>query len=127
MTRIKICSICRPEDAALASMAGADAIGLIFHPASPRFVDQELARAIIGALHPFVTPVGVFVNATLDSVDDIAVTHRIATLQLHGQEPPEDCERLRRRGYHVLKALKVTPALPSELDRYRGCVDGLVL
>lgn len=127
MTRIKICSICRPEDAALASAAGADAIGLIFHPASPRAVNVDQAGQILAACHPFVTPVGVFVDAGPDTVDDVALLLRLTTLQLHGQESPDDCRQLRARGYRILKALKVTPDLADDVDRYRHSIDAIVL
>ena len=61
-TRIKICGIGRPEDAAAAAAAGADAIGLVFHPPAPRYVSLDRAREIMAALPAFVTPVGLFVN-----------------------------------------------------------------
>ena len=62
-TRIKICGICRPQDARLAADAGADAIGLVFCPASPRNLSVEQAREILARVPPFVTPVGLFVDA----------------------------------------------------------------
>ena len=63
MVRVKICGITRPEDALAAAQAGADAIGLVFYAASPRAVDCATARRIVDALPPFVTTVGLFVDA----------------------------------------------------------------
>ncbi len=62
-TRVKICGITRPEDGATAAELGADAIGLVFHPPSPRCVSADTARRIVAALPPFVTTVGLFMNA----------------------------------------------------------------
>ena len=69
---VKICGITRLEDAAAAVAAGAGAIGFIFWPRSPRFIDPHRARAIAAALPPFVTPVGVFVNQPIEHVNAVA-------------------------------------------------------
>ena len=66
--RVKICGITRPEDGVLAARLGADAVGLVFYPKSPRSVAVERARAIVAALPPFVTRVGLFVNAAPDAI-----------------------------------------------------------
>lgn len=85
---IKICGITRVEDAEAAVAAGASAIGFIFWPSSPRFVDPYRARQIAAALPPFVTPVGVFVNQPLEYVNGVASLVRLGAVQLHGDEPP---------------------------------------
>src|SRR5687768_3356470 len=71
-TRVKICGVMRPEDAAIAAAAGADAIGLIFHPPARRNIAPDRAVQIIAALPPFVTAVGVFADATPAQIIDIA-------------------------------------------------------
>jgi phosphoribosylanthranilate isomerase len=89
ITHIKICGITRVEDAMLAAQFGADAIGLVFYAKSPRCVTPENANAIIKSLPPFITAVGLFVDATVDEVNKIIKTVPVNLLQLHGDEPPE--------------------------------------
>ncbi|HEY7474082.1 MAG TPA: phosphoribosylanthranilate isomerase [Vicinamibacterales bacterium] len=104
MTLVKICGITRLEDALDAAALGASAIGLVFWPASPRAVDPISARAIVEALPPLVTPVGVFVDQPEAEVDRIAGEVRLGAVQLHGHETPEYCGRMRRP---VIKAFGV--------------------
>ena len=85
---VKICGITRLEDAEAAVEAGAGAIGFIFWPNSPRFVDPHRARRIAAALPPFVTAVGVFVNQPLEYVKGVASLVRLGAVQLHGDETP---------------------------------------
>ena len=85
---VKICGITRREDAAAAVEAGADAIGFVFWPGSPRFIDPHRARAIAATLPPFVTPVGVFVNQPAEYVRGVASLVRLGAVQLHGDETP---------------------------------------
>jgi len=102
---IKICGLTRPEEAAACADLGADAIGLIFYPPSPRFVEPRAAAAICAALPPAVARVGVFVDV---GVDEILATVRrggLTGVQLHGAEPPGAVEGLRREGLLVVKAL----------------------
>ncbi len=102
--RSKICGITRIEDALAAVDAGADAIGLVFYAKSPRAVNVQQARAIIAALPPFVTTVGLFVNASRCELGEILDAVPLDLLQFHGDETPADCE-----GYHRpwIKALRV--------------------
>ena len=93
-TRVKICGVCRPADAALAARAGADAIGMVFHPPSPRNVSVDTAREILGALPPFVTPVGLFVDAPVETVLGTARELGLRHVQLHGRETPEQVKAL---------------------------------
>lgn len=111
-TRIKICGVCRPEDAAVAARAGADAIGLIFHPPSPRNISLDRARGILAALPPFVTPVGLFVDATPETVIQTARELGLRHVQLHGNEPPEDVK--------AVSPLVVVKAVRVERDRFAG-------
>ena len=102
--RSKICGITRIEDALAAIDAGADAIGFVFYAKSPRAVSVEQARAIIAALPPFVTTVGLFVNISRCELTEILEIVPLDLLQFHGDETPEDCD-----GYHrpYIKALRV--------------------
>ena len=87
---VKICGITRLEDAEAAVTAGAGAIGFVFWPDSPRFVDPHRARQIAAALPPLVTTVGVFVNQPAHYVRGVASLVRLGAVQLHGDEEPED-------------------------------------
>ena len=85
---VKICGITRLEDAEAAVEAGASAIGFVFWPASPRFVDPFRARTIAAALPPFVTAVGLFVNQPAEFIHGVASLARLGAVQLHGDETP---------------------------------------
>jgi phosphoribosylanthranilate isomerase len=95
-TRVKICGITRVEDAAAACAAGADAIGLVFYPPSPRAVTVEQATAIRRALPPFVSAVGLFVNADDATVEETVRRVRLDLLQFHGEESRAQCEVFHR-------------------------------
>ncbi|MEG5263791.1 phosphoribosylanthranilate isomerase [Pseudomonas sp. JDS28PS106] len=102
--RSKICGITRIEDALAAVEAGADAIGLVFYAKSPRAVNVQQARAIIAALPPFITTVGLFVNASRCEVNETLDAVPLDLLQFHGDETPEQCEGHYRP---YIKALRV--------------------
>jgi phosphoribosylanthranilate isomerase len=91
-TRIKICGITRPEDALTAARLGADAIGLVFYEPSPRNVDINQACAVVDSLPPFVTRVGLFVDAKPEHVRLVMEKVGLDCLQFHGDESPQDCE-----------------------------------
>lgn len=95
-TRVKICGLTRPEDALEAARLGADALGLVFYPASPRCVTIEQAAAIIRVLPPFVTTVGLFVNAAAAEVAEVLDRVPLGLLQFHGEETPDYCAGFRR-------------------------------
>ena len=103
-TRVKICGITRAEDGVAAGQAGADAIGFVFWPGSPRTVAVARARAIAAALPPFVTVVGLFVDPAPDEVRATLAALPLGLLQFHGAEPPELC---RAFGRPYLKAVPV--------------------
>lgn len=107
-TRIKICGITRVEDGVAAAEAGADAIGLVFYPKSPRCVRPEQAAAIVAALPPFVDVVGLFVNATPEFVRETLAAVPINLLQFHGDESETWCRQFDRP---YLKAARVRPEL----------------
>ncbi|QXH48464.1 phosphoribosylanthranilate isomerase [Pseudomonas xanthosomatis] len=117
--RSKICGITRIEDALAAAEAGADAIGFVFYAKSPRAVDVRQARAIIAELPPFVTTVGLFVNASRCELNEILEVVPLDLLQFHGDETPADCE-----GFHRpwIKALRVRPGddLEAACREYAG-------
>lgn len=104
MLRVKICGITRVEDALWAAEAGADAVGLVFYEKSPRHVDVETAAAIRAALPPFVTAVGLFVNATRGRIAEILAACPLDLLQFHGSEAVEACTG---HGRPWIKALRV--------------------
>ena len=99
---VKICGITRPEDAARAVALGAGAIGFIFWPGSPRFVDPYRARAIVRSIPAFVTTVGVFVNQPPDEINGVAAVAGLSAVQLHGDESADTLPAIKRP---VIKAL----------------------
>ncbi len=121
--RVKICGVTRLEDALLAAHLGADALGFNLWPGSRRHLAPDAVRAIIDQLPPFLTAVGVFVNQPATEVLALAAHTGIGVVQLHGDEPWQECS-----GYPlpVLKALRVAgPESLAELERYH--VRGFVL
>jgi phosphoribosylanthranilate isomerase len=108
---VKICGIRRREDAALAVELGAAALGFVFWPGSPRFLDPYRARVIIASLPLDVTAVGVFVDQPPDYVFGVARLLNLGAVQLHGQEPPESYVRSTHR---IIKAVPVTNPFVAE-------------
>ncbi len=106
VVRSKICGITRIEDALAAVEAGADAIGLVFYGKSPRAVSIEQAAAILQALPPFVTSVGLFVDMPHEELQQLLQRLPLDLLQFHGDESPADCEG---HGRPYIKALRVRP------------------
>ena len=104
MTRVKICGITRVEDALVAAQTGADAIGLVFYERSPRHVTVQQAAQLAAALPPFVTSVGLFVNADEAFVREVLANVPLDLLQFHGDEPPEFCAQFARP---YIKAVRV--------------------
>lgn len=90
-TRVKICGITRPEDALVAADLGVDAIGLVFYPKSPRYVEASLAAEILSAIPPFMTTVALFLDARQDFIQQVLNTVPVDLLQFHGDECPADC------------------------------------
>ena len=89
--RVKICGITRPEDGASAALAGADAIGLVFYPPSKRCVTIERANTIIDGLPPFITKVGLFVDASSEYIRSVINNVNLDLLQFHGEEDQDAC------------------------------------
>lgn len=125
--RIKICGLTRVDEAVHAAAAGADAIGLVFAPQSPRRLGVDDAGAIVRALPPLVARVGLFVDAPAAEVTRVLDATGIDTVQFHGGESPEFCAAFRPR-VKVLKAFRVRgPETLAELEAYRGAADGWLL
>ncbi len=107
-TRIKLCGLSTPEDVSVAVAAGADAIGLVFYPPSPRHVTAERAAELLAALPPYVTAVGLFVNPTLAEVQAVLAQAPITMLQFHGDETPDQCREIAQAvGRPFMRALRV--------------------
>lgn len=107
-TRVKICGITRLQDALVATQAGADALGFVFYPPSPRAVDADTAGSIVRRLPAFVSATGLFVNATVDEVQQVLDRVPLDLLQFHGDETPEYCESFARP---YIKALRMEPGV----------------
>jgi len=114
-TRVKICGITRVQDGLAAVRLGAHAIGLVFYDASPRAVTTEQARLIVDALPPFVTAVGLFVNAQPDAVRKTLAAVPLQLLQFHGDETPAYCSAF---GVPYLKVVRVRAGV--DLLQYAG-------
>ena len=124
-TRIKICGVSREADIAAAVEAGADAVGLVFHPGSPRFVTAERAAQLTRTLPPYVTPVGLFVNAAQAEVERILALVPALVLQFHGDESPEACNAF---GRPYLRAARMAPGFDLlDFSRRYSEAQGLLL
>ena len=110
-TRIKICGLTRAEDMDAALQAGADAVGLVFYPPSPRFVALEQAAALARRVPPFVTRVGLFVNADPADVRRVMADVPLELLQFHGDEDDVYC---RQFGKPFIKAARMRPEMKKD-------------
>jgi len=124
-TRVKICGITRVEDALAAAQAGADAIGLVFEPKSPRYVGFKQAAAIACALPPYVTVVGLFVDAAPETVHEALRHVNLDLLQFHGNESPEYCRAFPKP---YVKAIHMTSDVDLHAEERRfAAAAGLLL
>ncbi|MBL9126390.1 MAG: phosphoribosylanthranilate isomerase [Verrucomicrobiales bacterium] len=118
--RVKICGITTLDDALAAAEAGADALGFMFYPPSPRAMRPDQVRRIVESLPPFVARVGVFVNADLAQIRAVAAEAGIDTVQLHGKESADFCRGL--APMPVMKAFRMEgPGTLATLEAYSGC------
>jgi phosphoribosylanthranilate isomerase len=124
-TRVKICGITRLEDALAAVRLGADAIGLVFYPPSPRYVTMDQAAAIVAQLPPFVTSVGLFVDASREQLAEVLNRVPLDLLQFQGEETAEACDG---HGRPWIKAIHMRESidLGQMMERYGGA-SGLLL
>jgi phosphoribosylanthranilate isomerase len=124
-TRIKICGITRPEDARKAASLGVDAIGLVFYRPSPRAVTIEQAVKVVDSLPPFVSVVGLFVNAAREELNAVLDQVPVDLLQFHGEEQPEDCAGYNRP---FIKAIRMRDGVDLEAEAARYvAASGLLL
>lgn len=119
MTRIKICGITRMEDVLDAVQSGADALGLVFYDKSPRNVTVQQAVQLTEVIFPFVTLVGLFVNASAETVREVLKLVPLDVLQFHGEEKPEFCAQF---GRPYLKAIRVKAGV--DLVQYAADYEG---
>ncbi len=113
-TRIKLCGLTRAEDVQLAVELGADALGFVFYPHSPRAVDAKQAAQLLALLPPFVSAVGLFVNASAAEVRQTLAIAPISILQFHGDETLEQCCAIAQEVQRpFLRALRVKPDMNS--------------
>lgn len=116
MVAIKVCGITRMEDALLAASVGVSALGFVFWPGSPRYVEPEAAQRIIGLLPPMIAVVGVFVNQPLEDVRRIAAEIGLTAVQLHGAETADYWNSLSPR---VIKAVPLSSRADADaIGRY---------
>lgn len=120
--RVKICGITSLEDALVAIDAGADALGFVFSPTSPRHVFPEQAASIIRHLPPFVQIVGLFVNEPPEAVNTIADQCGLDIVQLHGDESPGYCDSIRRRVIKAIRVKNITSLEPIRDYRVSACL-----
>ncbi|HAS16831.1 MAG TPA: phosphoribosylanthranilate isomerase [Nitrospiraceae bacterium] len=104
MVKVKICGITNLEDAIVAAEAGADALGFVFYPESPRYIEPGKVHDIISKLPVFITAVGVFVDESEDMIRRIMRESGVQIIQLHGSESPLLCTRFREK---VIKAIRI--------------------
>jgi phosphoribosylanthranilate isomerase len=124
-TRIKICGICRPQDAVVAARYGADAVGIVLDPNAGRYVSLDLARQIFAAVPPFVTPVGLFVNASAAEIKRVVAEIPFSAVQLHGDESPSVVADL--KPIRIIKAVHLKPGDPAPLKKWRDAIRDLKL
>jgi len=124
-TRIKICGITRQQDAVEAVRAGADAIGMVFYAPSPRAVSLQQAAELVHVLPPFVSVVGLFVNAHQSEIERVLAATRVDLLQFHGDESPGECAAF---GKPFIKAIRMREGIDLYQERNRyGEAAGLLL
>jgi phosphoribosylanthranilate isomerase len=118
-TRVKICGITRIEDALAAAKAGADAVGLVFYPPSPRYVPAEQAAQIAQSLPPFVTTVGLFVNADAETIAEVMDQAGIDLIQFHGNECADYCAQHKRPWMRAIRVQEATN-LAKEIEPFNA-------
>nr|WP_171521977.1 phosphoribosylanthranilate isomerase [Acinetobacter indicus] len=129
-TRAKICGITRVEDVHAVVNSGADAIGFVFYPPSPRSVSAEQASVLVQAIVPYVQVVGLFVNSSAREIQAILNTVALDILQFHGDESPEQCQSIAQQvGRRWYKAIQVKPGLDvvAEIQKYQQAGASAVL
>jgi phosphoribosylanthranilate isomerase len=127
-TWVKICGLSTPETVDAAVAAGADAVGFVFAPGSPRTVDAATARALVGRVPEGVETVGVFRGQGVGAVLELARASGVSTVQLHGDETPADVAAVQAAGFRVIRAVSASRyAAESEEERVAFGEDALLL
>lgn len=119
-TRVKICGITRPEDALTAVKYGADAIGLVFYAPSPRNVSIDRAAEIVASLPPYVSTVGLFVNASPTEIESVLKQVNLGCLQFHGDETPADCAQINMPYYKAVRVKTDTNLLQYAAEYHQA-------
>lgn len=123
MVHVKICGITNVEDAFAAIDCGANALGFVFYPKSPRVVTPEEAKKILTSIPPLITTVGVFVDEKMTKIEEIISHVGLDVIQLHGSEPPEECNSSRE----VIKAIRVNDLSDLEPLKYYKSISAFLL
>lgn len=129
-TRAKICGLTRVQDVRHAVQCGADAIGFVFYPPSPRAVNAAQAAELVQAIPAFVQVVGLFVNASADEIAAVLAQVPLDLLQLHGEESPAQCREIASKtGRRWIKALAVKPDadIQAQITAYAGAGASAIL
>jgi phosphoribosylanthranilate isomerase len=128
--RVKICGITKVEQGQAIAKLGATALGFICVEASPRYVTPQQIQAIVAQLLQPVDCIGVFADTTIEEITQVVSSSNLSAVQLHGNESPQFCRRLRQTlpAVEILKALRVkTPECLNQSAKYASCVDSLLL
>jgi phosphoribosylanthranilate isomerase len=128
--RIKICGIRDPQQATAIAKVGATALGFICVQSSPRYVNVEQIKSAVANLPSYIDKIGVFANATLEEITDISKNSSLTGVQLHGNESPEFCQKVRELlpKIEIIKALRIRSL--DDLDNaiiFNNCVNTLLL
>lgn len=124
---VKVCGLKHEQNIREVIPLRPDAIGLIFHPESPRYVNTSFSEATLDAMQMIPYRVGVFVHQSIEEIPKILVTYQLNSVQLHGPYTPEDCENLKNRGLKIIKAIMIDKEIQSsDYQAYSDCVDYLL-
>ncbi|MBE17565.1 MAG: phosphoribosylanthranilate isomerase [Nitrospinae bacterium] len=122
MVNVKICGITNLEDAEIAINFGADALGFNFVPGTPRFLEVQYAKEIMSSLSYFDQKIGVFADEERNRVEKISSELELKTIQLHGNETPQDCDYFVERGFRIIRALRVRDSSTiNVVSEYKNC------
>jgi len=124
-TRVKICGVRTVEAVLSAAAAGADALGLNFHPPSPRYVEPDRALELVAAVPLWVTPVALFVNASADHIREVTAPLGVRCVQLYGEVTPELCGEL--SGYQIVYSLPANAAAAERIAPLRRWLAAVLL
>ncbi|MGI9542060.1 MAG: phosphoribosylanthranilate isomerase [Cyclobacteriaceae bacterium] len=120
----KVCGMKNPENIRQVAALGPDYMGFIFYPPSPRYVGEGLDKDLLLGLSPSVKKVGVFVNYNIDEIQRLTESYQLDLIQLHGDEAPDQCSKIKDLGLDVIKAFRLDEQFDfTELSSYTSSVD----